>query len=337
MPFRVIIHTGYDYPAYHAVMEEVREYLIKNGLQCDNILMTNEILPEHTIRDSQGYNAALASHEMWNEAVYQELAADLRVVSKLGIGVDTIDVPAATKMGIAVTNTPGANASAVSDMAVTLMLALNRKLHIFDSKIKAGDWWTAYLGGQMEGSTVGLVGFGTISQITARYLGGFGCRILTYDPYFNPEIGKKYNVTSVSLEELAKESDFISVHVPLTKDTRGILNKEFFNIMKPTAFFVNTSRGPVVNESDLIEALLANKIAGAGLDVFETEPLSKDSPLRKMDNVILTAHVAGNSLPAVRAVGRIAADNVIAIAQGKLPKYVVNPDFENYSTVKYGR
>jgi len=336
MGFKVVIHTAYDFDEYYKVFEDVREYFIQNGIGCDIVPMIEDFSPRATIENTSGYNAALASHEIWDESVLKVLSKDLLVISKLGIGVDSIDLDAARRYGVAVTNTPGANASAVADMAVTMMMALNRKINVLDAKMKNGDWWNSYLAGQMEGATVGLVGFGTIAQIVARYLGGFGCRIIAYDPYFNKEAGAKYNVQDVDLEKLAMEADFVSVHIPLLKETKGLVDRGFFSRMKRTAFFVNTSRGPVVNENDLISALRGKTIAGAALDVFENEPLPKSSPLIGMENVILTAHLAGNTLSAVRKVGKVAADNIISVFQGKVPKFILNPGFEANSRIKFG-
>lgn len=335
MNFKVVIHTAYDFDEYYNVFENVREYLIQNGIGCDIVPMIKDFSPDATIKNSLGYNAALVSHEIWDESVFKALSKDLVIISKLGIGVDSIDLDAARRYGVAVTNTPGANASAVADMAVTMMMALNRKINVLDAKMKSGEWWNSYLGGQLEGATVGLVGFGTIAQIVARYLGGFGCRIIAYDPYFNKEVGAKYNVQEVGLDKLAMEADFVSVHIPLLKETKELINRAFFARMKRTTFFVNTSRGQVINEKDLIFALKERLVAGAALDVFESEPLHNSSPLRNMENVILTAHLAGNTTSAVQRVGKIAADNMISVFQGKVPRFIVNPGFENNSKVKF--
>ncbi|TVQ40885.1 MAG: 3-phosphoglycerate dehydrogenase [Spirochaetaceae bacterium] len=317
MPFRVVIHTGYDYPEYHAVMEEVRAYLVQTGLECEVIPMISDWSPQATVQCTRGFQAALASHELWTRPVFEELSGQLCFVCKLGTGMDTFDLEAAEDHGVTVANAWQANSSAVADMTVALMLAANRRVAHIDRMVRSGVWWTAHLSGQLEGATVGLIGFGGIARIVRRYLTGFGCRVLAYSRSARPGPNEELQVEFVSLDTLARESDFVSVHVPLHDSTRGMIDSDFFAKMKPSALFFNTSRGPIVREKDLIAALRNGVIAGAGLDVYESEPLQADNPLLAMDNVVLSTHVAGNTLPAVRRVGRMAADRVIEYAAAR--------------------
>ncbi|MGE5612884.1 MAG: phosphoglycerate dehydrogenase [Bacillota bacterium] len=288
-----------------------------------------------SIENGRGFHAIIAGIEPYSKAVLEELSGTLKVLSRFGVGYDNVDVEAATKLGIAVTTTPDSMSGGVADHALTMMLALGRRLVIHDANMKVGVWDPSQLGRELEGSTVGLVGFGKIGQCLAKYLMGFDCRLLVYDIAVPDDVLKRYNAIRSDLDTIARESDYVSLHVPLQESTRGLIDKSFLSKMKPTAFLINTSRGKVVNESDLVDALKAKIIAGAGLDVFEFEPLDNSSELLKMENVILTPHIASATIQSFQAAGQVAVTNVHDVLSGRIPKYILNPDYAGSHNVHF--
>ena len=220
----------------------------------------------------------------------------LEVIGRAGAGVDTIDVDAATERGIVVMNTPGGNTTAVAEHTLALLLALTRRVPAADAALKAGRWEKSRLQGvELFGKTLGVLGLGRIGSEVARRALGFRMQVIAYDPYLTREAAERLGVEPVELDELLARADFISIHAPLTGDTRHIVNRERIAMMKPTATVINTSRGPVVDEPALIEALRQKRIAGAGLDVFEKEPVDPGNPLLRMENVVVTPHSAGTT------------------------------------------
>ena len=230
-----------------------------------------------------------------------EAAPKLRFVQKWGVGYDKIDVKAAGRRGIPVSICTGGNSLPVAELTVALMLAVLRNVVPMNIRMKAGQWDRdrffprSFL---LSGKTVGLVGIGNIAKKVAAILrGGFDCKILYYDLVRLPEeIEEEMNVQYVSLSDLVRQSDVISLHVPLLPSTEGMIDREKFSMMKSTAIIINTSRGGVINEQDLIEALEEGTILGAGLDTYSQEPLSKDSPLHKLEQVVTTPHCGGNTV-----------------------------------------
>lgn len=264
---------------------------------------------------------------------YSEITRDViehlshcKMIIKYGIGVNNIDVEAATEKGIYVCNVPDYGVEEVSDHAVTMILNLSKKLFILAKALKEGDWGYSSVVPLRRfcESTVGLVGFGRIPRLVAKKLSGFGVRLLAYDPFIDEKAAEALNVTPVDFETLVKESDYISIHCPLTRETTHLFDRETFAQMKPSSVLVNTARGPIVNGQDLVEALKNKTIAGAGLDVFEEEPISPDHPLLHMDNVIATPHSAWYSLQSIDALQRKTAEEVVNVLSGNKPFNCVN-------------
>jgi D-3-phosphoglycerate dehydrogenase len=226
-----------------------------------------------------------------------EMMPRLRLVIRWGIGYEQIDLEAATELGIAVANAPTYGTDDVAEHTLALLLALERRIVSFDGDMRNGGWTTPQPGSirRIRGRTVGLLGVGRIGAAFASRARGIGLEVIGYDSYRSAADFAEIGVEQVSLEELAARSDYLSVHVPHTPETNGLVDAGFLGQMKPTAYLINTSRGKVVNEVDLVTALQGGTIAGAGLDVFWTEPLPTDSPLRTLTNVILTPHYAGYS------------------------------------------
>jgi D-3-phosphoglycerate dehydrogenase len=231
-----------------------------------------------------------------DRAILKELPR-CRLVVRWGIGYDQIDVDAATDLGVAVANAPTYGTEDVAEHALALLFALGRRLLFFDADVRGGGWTTPEPRTirRIQGRTLGLLGFGRIGEAFTRRAKGVGLSVIGYDAYQPAAVFKTAGVESVTLNELAQRSDYVSVHVPHTLETEGIVDAAFLNEMKSSAYLINTSRGRVVNETALVQALSDGTIAGAGLDVFWNEPLPHDSPLRHLPNVVLTPHYAGYS------------------------------------------
>ncbi len=212
-------------------------------------------------------------------------------------GTENVDVQAATEKGMKVMKTMGRNAEAVSDFTIALMLAELRNLARGHAALTQGNWKKKYVNsefmGDMKGKTVGLVGFGYIGRMVAHKLSTFNMNILVYDPYIKPEVALELGVKQLTLEELCRQSDFITIHARLSADTAGLIGKEAFSWMKPTAYLINTARAGLIDENALIEAMKERRLGGAALDVFWTEPIATNHPLLTMENVTLTPHLAG--------------------------------------------
>lgn len=246
----------------------------------------------------------------------------LRAVGRYGIGVDNIDIPAARERGLAVVNAPGFCAREVADHTLMFVLAASRRLMFLDGAMRRGHW-ARDDASPMPGlftQTLGLIGFGQIGQEVAKRATPFGLKVIVYDPFLAPDKAKALGVVSVSLEELLQKSDYISLHAPLTDKTRHIISRDQLAKMKRTAFVINTSRGPLIDEPALITALQENRIGGAGLDVFAAEPLPQASPLLKMPNVLLTPHIGGLSDEGQELVRRTIARGVAEVLSGRVPK-----------------
>jgi D-3-phosphoglycerate dehydrogenase len=258
-----------------------------------------------------------------------EAGKKLRVVSLGSVGVDSVDVDAATKLGIPVTNCPDTFIEEVADHAMTLILASWRRLVVQDQMVRKGEWTKArpmlYQFPRLMGQTLGFVAFGHVARAVAKRAAPFGFQLLAYDPYIEELVMSEHGVQPVGLDELLQRSDIISMHAPGTKDAHHLLKEQHFRKMKKTALFVNTGRGSTVDEAAMIKALQEGWIAGAGLDVLETEPVGHNNPLLGMDNVTLTAHVASASNRFDMARKRRVGAELSLVLSGKWPRACVNP------------
>lgn len=254
---------------------------------------------------------------------------NLQAVVKSSIGIETVDVDAATDLGIICCNSPTPeNYMGVAEATLGLMVALFKRLKFNEAFLRGGGWKEPRQRGTlMLGKTVGIIGVGRIGQNVAKRLGAWGMKVLGYDPYVKQATVGSLGVKMVSLEELLQQSDVVTLHVVLTRETRGMIGMRELKMMKPTAFIVNTSRGPAIKEADLVHALNENIIAGAALDVFDEEPLPMDNSLRRVDanRLILTPHTIGTNPGSLEAGQRLAAASILSILAGKVPDTVVNP------------
>jgi glyoxylate reductase len=277
------------------------------------------------VRDIDGLYSLLT------DRVDQELldtAPNLRVVSNMAVGYDNIDVAACTARGIPVGHTPGVLTDTTADFAFALLMTAARRVVEGVDYVRAGRWktWgpTLFMGADVHGATLGIVGIGRIGQAVARRARGFDMRILYFDPYVSD--ARIAGSTSVDLDTLLVESDFVTLHVPLTEMTHHFISRKELNKMKPTAVLVNTSRGSVVDPEALVEALRDEKIAYAALDVTEPEPIPVDHPLLTLPNCIVVPHIASASVATRTKMATIAAENLLAGLQGQPLPYCVNPD-----------
>jgi D-3-phosphoglycerate dehydrogenase len=247
-------------------------------------------------------------------------------ILRTGSGTDNVPVEAATQHGILVANTPDATVDAVSDHALGLLFAALRQIAVQDRAIRGGTWdrTVAWPRWSLRGRTLGLVGFGRIGQLLVRKLSGFEMTTLACDPQVSAEVMAKHGVRAAGLDELLSRSDVVSLHCPLTSATRHLIDERALRKMKPTAVLINTSRGPVIEERALVRALTEGWIMAAGLDVFEQEPLGPDHPLLRLNNVVLTPHIAGYSDEYLEASWRLSVETVVALSQGRRPRAYVN-------------
>ena len=256
-----------------------------------------------------------------------EKSAGLKVICKHGVGYDSIDVDAAKQKGIYVSYTPEANFVSVAEHCITLFLMLAKKIHTSDMLLRNGKWKADifdFLGVDLDQKTMGILGFGRIGRRLARICRGFGMNIIFYDIVNISLPADDSDIKQVSIDEVFSASDFISINLPLTPETRGLVNRDKLKKMKKTAFLINTGRGPLFVEKDLYEALTNGWIAGAASDVYEKEPTPEDNPLFKLDNFIGTPHIAAHTEESMRRSSLMVAEDVVAVLlEGKQPKYLV--------------
>jgi len=252
-----------------------------------------------------------------------ESAADLKIVARYGVGYNNVDLEAARRLGIIVSNTPGANAVAVAELTIALILDLLRPILPAVQGTRAGGW-PRKKGYSLVGKTVGILGCGAIGKEVIKRLVGFGCTILAYDLFQDREFASEYDFQYLSLEEILPQADIITLHLPDTPETRGIVNGEFISKMKTGAWLVNTARGELLDETALANALINGKLRGAALDVYLQEPPAKDSLLLGLEQVITTPHMGAHADSATNAMGRMALDECLRVLRGDDPIYQIS-------------
>jgi glyoxylate reductase len=272
-----------------------------------------------------GCDACYASTDKFTaDVLASPAAANLKCISRWGVGFDSIDIPAATRQGIIVSYTPGMLDDSVADFTFALLLSISRRLHVgYDNlrqRVWKGEW-----GPDATAKTLGIVGCGRIGQAVARRATGFGMRVLGFDPAPSPA-AEKLGVKFVSLDELLAQSDYVTLHSALTPATRGMIGAAQLRQMKKTAYLINTGRGPLVDEPALVRALHDGVIAGAALDTFVTEPLPADHPIRDCPNVLLTPHLAGFARDSGQRVSEVSSQALLDMMNGRRPQFIVNPE-----------
>jgi D-3-phosphoglycerate dehydrogenase len=308
---------GKEEPSLRSTLERAVGEVVYNPVA--RPLTSLELLP--LVKDVDGFIAGLDQIDF----PVIEAATTLQVIARYGVGVDRVDVEAATRMGIVVTNTPGANSVAVAELTIALMLALGRRICPANQATRLGEW-PRYSGVGLKGKTIGLVGFGAIGREVASRLKAFGCRIVVADPCVGPDCADRYTVLLVPLEELLASSDFVSLHASLNSSTSGMVNHSFVMKMKQGAFLVNTARGELIDEDALHYALEKGHLAGAALDCFRKEPPSPDHPLLRLAQVMVTPHTGSHTDEATNAMGWMSLEDCLAVLRGERPAHAVNPE-----------
>jgi D-3-phosphoglycerate dehydrogenase / 2-oxoglutarate reductase len=273
----------------------------------------------------KGVEAVIAGSEPYSPRV---LAANpqMRVIARSGVGYDAVDLDAATKCGAAVCIAPGTNQGSVAEHCFALILGFTRHIPARHGALASGGW-NRLMSVPLRGKTIGLAGLGRIGKAVATRAAAFEMKAIAYDPVCDDAFCKSHGITLVSFDQLLAESDFLSLHLPLTASTKHVINRDTLSRMKPGAVLVNTSRGGLVCEADLVAALRGGKLAGAALDVFEVEPTPADNPLRFLPNVILTPHSAGVDVRSLEDMARSAAEAIASLHRGEWPaEKVVNPE-----------
>ena len=311
------------FPEAIKIVEEVAEVEIFDG-------ENNPIPRDLLLKKARGVDGIIPLLTDKIDVELMDLADNLKVVSNYAVGYNNIDVDEATKRGIRVTNTPGVLTNTTADCAFTLMMAIARKIVEADKYIRDGKWIHAwgpkmFIGGDVHGKTLGIV-MGRIGSAMVPRARGFNMDVIYYDCVRNPEKEKELNLECRTLEDMLTSSDFVSIHVPLTPETHHMIGEEQLRMMKPTAYLVNTSRGPVVDEEALYKALKEGWIAGAALDVHEKEPTDQNSPFLELDNIIMTPHIASASVETRTKMAVMAATNCAAVMRGEEPPNLVNPE-----------
>lgn len=324
MPAKVVVHTGVGPEDPRG---EERRALDVPGIQFYRRGPCRT--PEQVIAAIRDADVAICVREPFTQEVLAN-SPRLKAVVRVGVGVDTVDLEAATEYGIVVAHFPDFCTREVANHAIALMLICSKRMLSIDRALRGHGWQVARALrssiGCIHGEVLGLIAFGNIAREVARLARCMGMLVVAYDPHLDASVIRQSGVEPIGLEELARRSDYVSCHVPLNTRTRGMLDTAFFSTMLPTSYFINTSRGAVVKEADLIRALQEKRIAGAGLDVFESEPIGLDHPFLTMDNVVLTAHTASYADETFRARDRRVGLTTLRILRGGLPEFVANPE-----------
>jgi D-3-phosphoglycerate dehydrogenase / 2-oxoglutarate reductase len=319
-PFKIVI-TDFSDPSHELEEAELRASGLSYDLVRLNTRSADELLPH--VRDA---DALIVQWASISRPVIESLQ-HCRVISRYGIGVDMIDLEAASERGIPVCNVPDYCIDEVSTHAIAFVLALNRRLFAQTAHVASGQWGGAP-GGTPERlslQSMGVLGLGRIGREVARKAQGVGLKVLAHDPYLPPDQAQALGVELVGLDELLRRSDYISIHCPLTQETRHLIGPAQLAVMKPSAFLINMARGPVVDQPALYQALVKGVIAGAAADVLEQEPPDPNDPLLKLPNMLVTPHSSSASTESIVQLRRDVARNVVQVLRGDPPRGVVNP------------
>lgn len=304
-------------------LKPAQEVLSRIGAE---LRMAEQNTPAGIMRVAEQADALLVTYSQITAPMIRQMR-QCRIIARFGIGVDNVDIAEATNAGIVVTRVPDYCIEEVADHAMALLLALARRVPLANALAQEGQWELAALTPvhRLRGRTLGLVGFGRIPQSVTPRAQAFGLKLVSYDPFVASEVMAGAGVEKASFTELLKSSDFISIHAPLTPETTGLFNGNSFRQMKPSAYLINTARGPIVDETALAQALDAGHLAGAALDVLSKEPPA-DSPLLRRNNVILTPHMSFYSVESLSDLQTKAAEEVVRVLRGETPLHAVNPE-----------
>ena len=317
----VLVTSYYDTSATDPELERLRPVAT-----IERLFINRQLTDEELIAKLSGTQVAIISEQIINEHVLRA-ASDLRMICADGVGVDNIDLPAATRNGVMINNAPFVH-HANGEFTIGLILAVIRRIVVTDGGVRAGKWndRSRYLGFDLKGKTLGLLGFGRAARSVAKRASGFDLTMIAYSPHADRDVARSLGVTVVGFDELLESSDILSIHVTLTDQTRGMIDRDTIQRMKTGAYLINTSRGAVIDEAALIEALSDGKLAGAGLDVLTREPPLTNNPLFQMDNVVVTAHIASDSYTTFQAVFCELVNDILRFFNAQQPTHVVNSE-----------
>ncbi|WP_078555253.1 2-hydroxyacid dehydrogenase [Bacillus alkalicellulosilyticus] len=314
------------------VVYEIEQHCDINMWEEEDVPVPQEVLEEN-IKDIDGLYCLLT--ETIDDSLLQK-ATKLKVISNMAVGFNNIDVEAATKRGIAVLNTPGVLTETTADLTFALLMATARRLFEAEFFLRDGNWktWSPMLltGQDIHGATIGIVGLGRIGEAVARRAKGFGMKILYHNRSRKPDVERELDVEYVEFDDLLRKSDYVVLLTPYTHETKNLISSRELALMKKTSILINTSRGGIVNEAALYDSLQSGVIWGAGLDVFEEEPVSLDHPLLQLPQVVALPHIGSASIQTRLKMARLATDNLVQLLKGKKPEYIVNPNFSENIT-----
>lgn len=318
----VLVTSYYDPAATEPALARLRQH----GAQVKRINLGRRLTFDELVREAQGASALLISDERIDGELLDALPS-LRIVCCDGVGVDHVDLPAATQRGVIVTNCPVVH-EANGEFVIGLIVAVMRKLLICDRGVRAGRWTERrdYVGKDLRGSTLGLLGFGRVGRSVGGLARAFGMNVIAHWPSGSPAAAREHDVTFVSLDDLLANCDVLSIHVPLKDSTRELIGRRQIAKMKDGSYLINSSRGAVVDEAALVEALRSGKLAAAGIDVFCDEPPPTDHPLLSSPNVIVSPHAGSDSAGTFARVFDCAVDDMLLFFAGQRPRNVVNSD-----------
>ncbi|HLE75331.1 MAG TPA: phosphoglycerate dehydrogenase [Candidatus Bathyarchaeia archaeon] len=300
--------------------------LIKSVAEIERSPYDRAMNEEELFQAAEDVDALVIGGDKINRRIIEH-AKKLKIIARHGVGVDNIDLKAATEKGVVVVYTPNANAESVADFTIGLILSAARRIPQACLSMKQGKWEaTKFMGNEVYGKTIGIIGLGEIGYRVAKRAKGFDMKILYWSRRRKVDLEKELNAQYVNLETLLKKSDFVTLHLALTDETRGMIGEKEFNLMKKTAYFINTARGPIVNEEALYKALSEKKIAGAALDVYSKEPPSADFALYKADNALMFPHIAAYTVETISRMDRMNAEDMVKFFKGEKPQYVANPE-----------
>jgi len=315
MSYKILVATR----SFGSTSSKPWDVLNDAGCEIVKADMSQKMTEERLIELLEGVDGAIIGVVPMTAHVIEQ-SPTLKVVSMHGVGVDHIDLTAAAQKGVVIANCQGANDQSVADLTIGLMIAIARDIPSVDRKVRAGGWG-AHAGSELWNKTLGLIGLGRIGRGVAKRALGFDMKVLAYDPYVD-EDSVEGGITMVSFEEVLQKSDYVSLHAALSEETRHMIGAPQFQAMKPTAYFINTSRGALVDEVALHTALSEKQIAGAALDVYEVEP-PKDSPLLELENIVVMTHIGAHTRESIERVGVMAAENVLQTLEGGQPHFRV--------------
>jgi len=302
---------------------EAKKLLDEHGFE---IINHNKMVPytyEELVSIVPDIDAAIVGIDIWDESIFK-LAPKLKTLARFGVGVDNVNIPDATKYGIKVFNTKGANAQAAAELTLTLMLCCARNVCTLNRKLSEDGTWLRSIGFEISGKTVGLIGFGDIGKKVAKLLKGFDATILACDPLIDAATAAQYGARLAGLDEVLSNSDIVSLHIPGTEDNYHFMNAERLSKMKKGSILINAARGILLDEQALISAIHSGHISGAGIDVYKHEPLEVSSPLLKEERITCLPHTSADTVEACRNVGLSAVRDTIAAFEGGIPKNWLN-------------